>query len=185
MLISIIFAFAQDRHGQRVIGADNKIPWHSPTDLRRFKETTMGFPVIMGRKTHDSIGKVLPGRQNIIITGQRDLRVEDAYVVHNVKGALDQARSFGASEAFVIGGAQIYEQMLPLADRIYMTHILEWGIVGDTHFPPFNLLNFKCLCVEENARERFEMYQRAVSTSRTSSSTSSEVESNSDELAGG
>lgn len=119
----------------RVIGASNDLPWYLPADLQRFKELTTGHVVIMGRKTYDSIvkriGKPLPNRTNIVITRDEALDAPDVLVAHSPQDALTLA---GDGEVFVIGGATIYEAMLPLADRIYLTQV-KADIVGDAYFP--------------------------------------------------
>ena len=128
MKISLIVAMAN----HRVIGKGNALPWHLPADLRHFKATTMGHPIIMGRKTHESIGRPLPGRTNIVVTHKRDFRAEGCVVVHSLHEALQAAGE--ADEVFIMGGASLYEQALPLADRIYLTRI-DADIDGDTYFP--------------------------------------------------
>ncbi len=129
MRISIIVARAQNG----VIGIGNQMPWHLPEDLKFFKRVTMGKPVIMGRKTMESIGRPLPGRTNIVISRQGDL-VRDGYrVVASLDAALDLARASGADEAMVIGGAQIYAQAMPLAQRLYVTEV-HAVFDGDAHF---------------------------------------------------
>jgi dihydrofolate reductase len=121
---------AMDR--QRVIGHQGKLPWHLPEDLKRFKALTMGHSIILGRKTHESIGRLLPGRRSVIVTRQKDYLVPGALVVHSVDDAL--AACAREDEAFVIGGAEIYRQALPSADRIYLTEVQERH-PGDTWFP--------------------------------------------------
>ena len=118
----------------RVIGNGNKLPWHLPADLAWFKKTTMGKPIIMGRKTHESIGIPLPGRQNIIISTNTELRIEGCDVVHSSEAALALVKD--AEEAMVIGGALIYELFLPLADRLYLTQV-DAEVEGDAFFPDF------------------------------------------------
>jgi dihydrofolate reductase len=119
----------------RVIGAANDLPWYLPADLKRFKELTTGHAVIMGRKTYDSIlariGKPLPNRTNIVITRDAALDASDVLVAHSPQDALTLA---GDGEVFVIGGATIYEIMLPLAERIYLTQV-KADIDGDAYFP--------------------------------------------------
>src|SRR5438093_773206 len=115
MTVSIIVAMTEDR----VIGKDNKLPWHLSEDLKRFKRLTMGHAVIMGRKTFDSIGKPLPGRRNIVLSRDANFRPADVVVAANLKEAL-AACAPGESEAFVIGGAALFQEALPLADRIYL-----------------------------------------------------------------
>lgn len=128
MLRSLIVARA--RNG--VIGRDNGMPWHLPADLAHFKRTTMGCPVIMGRHTWESIGRALPGRRNIVVSRTPGFHAEGAEVVTSLEDAWRAVS--GASEAFVIGGAQLYAQALPEVDRIYLTDIAG-EVPGDTLFP--------------------------------------------------
>jgi dihydrofolate reductase len=127
MTISLIVAM--DRN--RVIGLKNRTPWRLPADLKYFKKTTMGKPLIMGRKTYESIGHPLPGRKNIVVTRNRLFSAEGCTVVHTIEDALSYA---GEGEVMVIGGARLYEQLLPVADRLYVT-LLETYFEGDTYFP--------------------------------------------------
>ena len=127
-LISLVVAMA--RNG--VIGRNNALPWRLPEDLKRFKAITMGKPILMGRKTYESIGKPLPGRTNIVLTRDRGWRAEGVQVVGSVAEALQQARD--AAELAVIGGAEIYRLTLPVAGRIHLTRV-EAHVVGDTVFP--------------------------------------------------
>ena len=129
MIISIIAAMAENR----VIGRDGAIPWDIPDDRRRFRELTMGHPIIMGRKTFESIGRPLPGRRNIILTRLREYRREGCCVVHSLADAL--AAAGGAEEVFICGGEELYRQALPLADRIYLT-VVHGCCAGDAYFPP-------------------------------------------------
>ncbi len=128
MGISIIVAAAENN----AIGKDNKLLWHLPADLKRFKSLTMGHPIIMGRKTFESIGRPLPGRTNIIITRNKDLRTEGVLLAGTMQEAL--AVSGNAPEIFITGGAEIYSQALPLADKIYLTRV-HGTFEGDTFFP--------------------------------------------------
>ncbi len=116
----------------RVIGRDNTIPWHLPGDLARFRTTTMGHPLIMGRRTFESIGRPLPGRSNIVLSRDRDLILPGCLVVHSLDQALEACR--GRDRAFIIGGEQLYRDALPLADEIILT-VLEREVEGDTFFP--------------------------------------------------
>jgi len=116
----------------RVIGKDNDMPWHLPADLAYFKQTTLGKPIIMGRKTYESIGRPLPGRQNIVISRDVNYQAEGVNVVSSVDAAL--ALVTDVEEVMVIGGGAIYEHCLPAAHRLYITHI-EAEIQGDTQFP--------------------------------------------------
>jgi dihydrofolate reductase len=124
----------------RIIGRDNKLPWRIPSDIARFKEITLGHPVIMGRKNWESIPdkfRPLPGRTNIVLTRQAMYRAEGATIVDSIEGALEVAsRSPGAEEIFVIGGEEIYRQFVPLAKRVYITWVHAPPTTkGDTHFP--------------------------------------------------
>ena len=126
-IVSIIVAAGENG----VIGKGGKIPWRLPADMTRFKSVTMGHPVIMGRKTYESIGKPLPGRRNIVITRQDDYRAEGSEVARSLGDALKIA---GDGEVFVIGGAEIYREALPLAKKLYLTQV--GGVFeGDTYFP--------------------------------------------------
>jgi dihydrofolate reductase len=110
-----------------VIGRDGDLPWHLPADLRHFKRVTMGKPILMGRRTHESIGRALPGRVNIVITRQPDYRAAGCRIAHSLDEALRLAATDGAAEALVIGGAALYAEALPHADRILMTRIHATG----------------------------------------------------------
>ena len=115
-----------------VIGAGGELPWHLSDDLKRFKALTMGKPVVMGRKTFESIGKALPGRQNIVITTQTNYQADGCEVVGSPADAV--AACPAGSEIMVIGGGEIYQLFLPLADRIYLTRV-DAEVAGDTFFP--------------------------------------------------
>ncbi len=116
----------------RVIGANGRLPWHLSSDLKRFKALTMGHHIIMGRKTFESIGRLLPGRTTIVITRNPGWKFEGAVVADSLQRALDLAS--GDSEVFVIGGQEVFREALPLADRIYLTEI-DRDFEGDTFFP--------------------------------------------------
>ncbi len=130
MKLSLIAAMARDR----VIGHNNQMPWHMPADLAHFKKVTLGKPVIMGRKTFDSIGRLLPGRRNIIISRQ----VKPAGLAADWVHSLEQALALVAAEpeVMVIGGAELYRQSLPFADRLYLTEF-ELSVPGDAFFPDY------------------------------------------------
>ena len=128
MIISLIAAMSENR----VIGVGNRIPWSIPSDLNRFSEITMGHPVIYGRKTFESIGRPLPGRKNIILTGQRDYRVEGASVVPCFEDALALCK--GEDEVFICGGGALYQETILRADRIYLT-VVHRVYEGDAFFP--------------------------------------------------
>ncbi|TXK36760.1 dihydrofolate reductase [Pontibacter qinzhouensis] len=118
---------------QQTIGKDNQLIWHLPADLRHFKAITMGHPIIMGRKTYESIGKPLPGRTSIIITKQPDYKAEGCLVVHSLQEAIGKARDLDET-ACIIGGAEIYRQALPYTDTVYLTRI-HHSFEGDVFFP--------------------------------------------------
>jgi dihydrofolate reductase len=130
-LISVIVAMAQNG----VIGRDNSLPWRLPEDLKRFRACTLGKPILMGRKTFDSIGGPLPGRTNLVLTRDRGWSARGVIVVHSVEEALAQARS--SAELVAVGGAQIYRLVLPFARRIYLTHV-HADVPGDITFPEFD-----------------------------------------------
>ena len=130
MILSLLVAADE----QNVIGKNNTLPWHLPNDLRYFKNLTWGMPILMGRKTFDSIGKPLQGRKSIVITRNRDWHPGGVDVVHSVEEAIDKARSFHVKEIFVIGGAEIFTSSFPQADRIYLTRI-HHRFDGDVFFP--------------------------------------------------
>ncbi len=117
------------------IGKDNQLLWHLPKDMRFFKNTTWALPILMGRKTFESMGgKLLPGRLNIILTTQQDLKIEGAEVVNKMEQAIDFANKKDYKELMVIGGGQVYEIALPLANKVWLTRV-HTTIDGDTFFP--------------------------------------------------
>lgn len=135
MDVAIYVAIAENG----VIGRDNGLPWKLSSDLKRFKADTMGKPIIMGRKTYESIGKPLPGRLNIVVSRDPSYRIDGAETVQSVEDAITLAIAKGrcmpgANEICVIGGGEIYRQALPLADRLHVTHVLA-SPDGDTRFP--------------------------------------------------
>ncbi len=138
--INIIVALAEKN---RAIGKDNKLLWHIPEDLRRFKEITFGHPVVMGRKTFESIGRLLPGRLNIIVTRDKTYTI-DASIIH-VNGAvkichsLDEALEYAGKnkELFIIGGGEIFRQAMPIADKLYLT-LVTGDFEGDAFFPDYS-----------------------------------------------
>lgn len=130
MKISMIAAMAADR----VIGLENKMPWHLPADLKFFKRVTLGKPVIMGRKTYQSIGRPLPGRKNIVLTRDASLTIEGVDCVQTLEQATQLLGDI--EEVMIIGGATIYQQFLAQADRLYLTFI-DLKVKGDTQFPDY------------------------------------------------
>ncbi len=131
-----------------VIGRSDKLMWPIPEDLKRFRQLTMGHPVIMGRKTFESIlsslGKPLPGRTNIVITRDETYAPQGALVTHSLEEALEKAKEIDKEEIFIGGGAQIYEQSLPHLDRLYLT-LIDDEKEGDAYFPPYEHLFTKVL----------------------------------------
>jgi dihydrofolate reductase len=149
MLLSLIVAMARNR----VIGCGNRLPWHLPADLQFFKRMTLSKPILMGRRTFESIGRPLPGRTNIVITGRQDYRAEGCRVVHSLAEALTTAASPGLTggpeEMMVIGGASLYAQTLTHADRIYLT-LVETETEGDAWFPELDWREWRELWREDH-----------------------------------
>ena len=140
--LSIIAAVASNR----VIGRDNDLPWHLPEDLKQFRCLTMGHHIIMGRKTFESLGRLLPGRTTVVVSRQPDYAVEGAKVATGLHEAL--AACAGDEEVFVIGGAELYREALALADKLYLTEI-EAEFDGDAWFPEYDRADWR-----EQSRER-------------------------------
>ena len=141
MFISLIAAISQNN----VIGKNNDLPWHLPDDMKYFMQTTKGHHVIMGRKNYDSIPekfRPLPNRINIVVTRQQGLQAPNCIIVNAIEKGLELARQHGETEAFIIGGSEIYHQGFALANRLYLTEI-HATIEGDTYFPEFNKKQWK------------------------------------------
>ncbi len=156
MLISIIVAMAKNR----VIGRDNQLPWHLPSDLQRFKQLTMGHPLLMGRRTFESIGQPLPGRRTIVLSRNPEYRAANCEMATNIKTAILLARP--AEVLFICGGVEIYRQALPLVERIYLTE-LDTDIEGDTYFPELPAGEFQIIQTQQFKGElnyRFSILQR-------------------------
>jgi dihydrofolate reductase len=134
MKIALIVAASQNN----VIGLDNQLPWHLPEDLKYFKAVTMGKPILMGRKTYDSIGRPLPGRANIVLTRDADWTAQGVEVVNDLDSAIavseKACKAAGVDELMIIGGEQIYRKFLPVANKLYLTKV-EAEIEGDAFFP--------------------------------------------------
>ena len=130
MTISLIVAASTNN----VIGVNNQLPWHLPNDLKFFKNLTWAMPVVMGRRTFESMGKALNGRVNIVITSQKDASFENAVTVNSIKDALFVAADGDYKEVFIIGGGQIFKEILPKADRVYLTRV-HTTMEGDVFFP--------------------------------------------------
>ncbi len=148
-MVSIIVAIA--RNG--VIGCENKLIWHISEDLKRFKSITSGHPVVMGRKTFESLGRALPDRTNVVVTRNPAYRAEGAATASSLEEAL--ARFPGTEEVFIIGGGEIYRQALPAADRLYLT-VVDHDYRGDTCFPEWNKEEWEL--VREERHERGEKF---------------------------
>jgi len=151
-ILSMIVAHANNR----VIGKNNDMPWHLPADLAYFKKTTLGKPIIMGRKTFQSIGRPLPGRKNIVISRDESYQVEGVEVVNSVEAAL--ALVVDSEEVMVIGGGGIYQHCLAAAQRLYITHI-DADIDGDTYFPNYDLSVWKKVASDIRPSDEKNQYQ--------------------------
>jgi dihydrofolate reductase len=147
-MTSVTLIAAVGRNG--VIGADNDMPWHLPEDFAYFKRTTMGHPMIMGRKTFDSIGRVLPGRRTIVVTRQRDWSHPDVETAHSLVDALDLAGP--ADEVFVCGGGQVYAEAMRFAHRLLITEV-DQAPEGDVRFPAIDISDWRE--VSRQARDGF------------------------------
>jgi len=148
---SLVVAMSRNR----VIGRDNRLPWRLPADLAFFKRVTMGHPVIMGRRTYESIGKPLPGRLNIVVSGQADYDAPGCTVVHSMDAAYRAAGD--ASEVAIIGGNAIFAAALPDADTIYLTEV-DAEVEGDVFFPPFDRARYRETELERHAADERHAY---------------------------
>ena len=117
-----------------VIGAQNELPWHLPNDFKYFKNKTWGMPVIMGRKTYESLKKALPGRINVVVTNDKTFNADNAFVSGNIDAAIKKAKESDAKEIFIIGGGEIFKQTMGLVSRIYITRV-HTTVEGDTFYP--------------------------------------------------
>ncbi len=144
--LSILVAMAQNR----TIGINNTLPWHIPEDLKRFKALTMGHHMIMGRKTFDSIGMPLPGRTTVIVTRNQSLKIEGCIIAHSLEQAVSACA--GDDEIFIIGGAELYAQAMPLTDTLYITKIQQ-DVEGDAHFPSFDKSVWQEVSRERHSQE--------------------------------
>jgi dihydrofolate reductase len=162
VMLSLLVAADQNN----VIGKDNKLPWHLPNDLKYFKNQTWGMPILMGRKTFESIGKPLQGRKSIVITRNKGWQQENVDVVHSIDEAIARAKEYGAKEIFVIGGAEIFNTAFNQANRIYLTRI-HHQFKGDVYFPElpssdWNLIQSHfCAADEKNSyAHTFQIWER-------------------------
>ncbi|MBD3633385.1 MAG: type 3 dihydrofolate reductase [Methylophaga sp.] len=160
--MNLAIIVATDEQG--LIGKDNDLPWRLSADLQHFKRVTMDKPIIMGRRTHESIGRPLPGRQNIVITGREDFEAAGCDVVHSLDEALALCRD--QEEVMIMGGASLYQQTLPLADKLYLT-LVHTRLDGDTWFPDWSTDDWQCISREDHQADEkndydysFMLYQR-------------------------
>jgi dihydrofolate reductase len=164
--LSLIAALGENR----VIGIDNSMPWHLPGDFKYFKATTLGKPIIMGRKTWDSLGRPLPGRLNIVVSRQAGLQLDGAEVYPSLESAVVRAQEWanqqGVDEVMLIGGAQLYAQGMAQADRLYLTRVV-LSPEGDAWFPEFDLTQWKLVsnienpAVDDKPAYNFEVWEKA------------------------
>lgn len=156
MILSVIVAMAHNR----VIGLNNQMPWHLPADLAWFKKNTLNKPVIMGRKTFESIGRPLPNRHNIVISRQIesiDNKISNVSWVKSIDEAISLAQKQQPDEVFIIGGGNIYKQVLPLIDRLYLTHI-DAELQGDTYFPDYLSEQWQVIYQEDHQADEKNSY---------------------------
>lgn len=147
MILTVLAAASENN----VIGDHGKIPWKLPRDFARLKELTMGKPIIMGRKTYESIGRPLPGRTNIVIT-KKDMDINGCIVVHSLPDAIAYAKENGANEAFIFGGGELYAQSMDMADRIELTRV-HGTVQGDAFFPIIHHEKWKEVWREDHAKD--------------------------------
>lgn len=157
MKLSLIAAM--DTH--RVIGRKNQLPWHLPADLKHFKTITMGKPIVMGRKTFESIGKALPGRKNIVISHNSEFYAPDCLVKTSLVQVLDHLKY--ENEIMIIGGASLFQEALPLAQRMYLTFI-HHSFEGDTFFPEWNKDEWREISREDHAPDERNCYSYSFVT---------------------
>jgi len=153
MSLSLILAASQNG----VIGANNRLPWRLPADLAYFKRLTLGHSVVMGRKTHESIGKPLPGRTNIIVTRDRSFACSNCIVLHSLEEALLFAHKKAENEVFIIGGGMIYEQSRDLWNKLYLTEI-DTTLEGDIFFPEINWSQWELVSEEKKQADEKNAY---------------------------
>ena len=161
--LSLIVAMGKNR----VIGVDGAIPWRLPNELQLFKRVTMGHHIIMGRKTWESIGRLLPGRTTVIVTRQKNYTAPGALIVNSLAAAITQCAN--DDEIFVIGGGELYRAAMPLADRLYLT-VVDAEPTGDTQMPTFNTAEWRLHSTKQYSRDgrhahdyRFEVHDRVAS----------------------
>ncbi|PSL30741.1 dihydrofolate reductase [Chitinophaga ginsengisoli] len=153
MTLSIIVAASENN----VIGVNNHLPWHLPVDMKYFKDMTMGKPIVMGRKSFEELGRVLPGRPNIMITRQSDYKAEGLYIVPSLEAGIEKAKTFGTEEIFITGGGEIFKMALPIIDRLYLTRV-HAEVSGDTYFPEFDPRGWKLVKNERHEKDEKHAY---------------------------
>lgn len=147
----------------RVIGDDNHLPWYLPADLKHFKAITTGHPILMGRKTYESIGRPLPNRTNIVMTRNTSFQAPGCMVVTSIDKALEHANHIGGNEIFVIGGAEIYKQLLPNITRLYLT-VVHATLDGDAFFPELNFAEWNEIAKETHTADEANEYDYSFIT---------------------
>ena len=155
MIISIIVAIGKNRQ----IGMNNQLLWHIPEDLKNFKRLTMGHHILMGRKTFESIGRILPGRTSLILSRKQDLKIEGAKVVNSFSDGVDMAQEASETELFIIGGAQLYQLAFSHCQRIYLTQT-QYDGPADVFFPEFEFSKFKVTQQQKWAQWEYTVLER-------------------------
>jgi dihydrofolate reductase len=146
-----------------VIGKDNTIPWHLPNDFKYFKNLTWAMPVIMGRKTFESMGKVLPGRFNIVITKQPDWKQEGVITAQSIDEAIEKAKETDCKEAFIIGGGEVFKQSMNITDKIYLTRV-HTKIDGDVLYPELDTATWKMTTEDPHETDEKHKYSYTFQT---------------------
>lgn len=164
MILSFIVAVAEND----AIGRNNVLPWHLPEDLKFFKRTTLGKPVLMGRKTYESLGKPLPGRLNIVVSENKELALPEGVLLYSdINAAVERMQQETAEEGFIIGGGKIFEETMPIADRMYITRVHAAIPDGDVFFPNIDHTHWKMVWEEKHTADEkhkysfdFQQYER-------------------------
>ena len=155
MILSFIVAISENN----AIGKDNQLPWYLPEDLKFFKRTTMGKPVVMGRKTYESLGKPLPGRLNIVVSGKKDLALPEGVLLYSdLDKAIDRLQQEATEEGFIIGGGQIFAETMPIADRMYITRVHTEISDADAFFPEIDHTHWKMVWEEKHEADEKHKY---------------------------
>ena len=152
-MLSLIVAASENN----VIGVNNHLPWHLPVDMKYFKDTTMGKPIVMGRKSFEELGRVLPGRPNIAITRQKGYEKPGLYVVSSLEEGIEKAKSFGTEEMFITGGGEIFKLAVKIVDRMYITRV-HAEVDGDTYFPSFDPAEWDLVKNERHEKDEKHAY---------------------------